>query len=47
MPLVFRVCDRIVVLRHGKVAARLRTDDTSPEEVVAFITGANMLETQT
>lgn len=47
MPLVFRVCDRIVVLRHGKVAVTLRTADTSPGEVVAYITGANMLETQT
>lgn len=46
MPLVFRVCDRIVVLRHGTVAATLRTADTTPEEVVSYITGANQLETQ-
>jgi len=46
MPLVFRICDRIVVLRHGKVAATLRTSETSPEEVVGYITGARVLESQ-
>ncbi len=39
LPLVFRLTDRIVVLRHGSAIATLKTDETSPEEVVAFITG--------
>lgn len=44
MPLVFRLTDRIVVLRHGSVVASLKTAETSPEEVVSFITGAKTLE---
>lgn len=46
LPLVFRLTDRIVVLRHGSAVATLRTDQTSPEEVVAFITGARSLAKQ-
>ncbi len=38
---VFAVADRIVVFRRGrKIAERLRTE-TTPEEIVAFITGAH------
>ena len=37
---VFEVCDRIVVLRHGKPVASLETDKTTHEEVVKYITGA-------
>lgn len=37
---VFDVCDRIVVLRLGSVVADLRTIETTPEAVVAAITGA-------
>ncbi|MEX0676630.1 MAG: ATP-binding cassette domain-containing protein [Pirellulales bacterium] len=44
LPLVFRLTDRIVVLRHGRVVARLKTSETTPEEVVSFITGAKTLE---
>ncbi len=40
MPLVFRLTDRIIVLRHGRVVAALATAETSPEEVVTYITGA-------
>jgi D-xylose transport system ATP-binding protein len=37
---VFAVSDRIVVLRHGRPVATLRTHDTTHEEVVSYITGA-------
>lgn len=45
MPLLFRLSDRIIVLRHGRVVATLVTAATTHEEVVAFITGANRMET--
>ena len=38
---VFAVCDRIVVLRLGQVVANFTTSDSTPEEVVAAITGAS------
>ena len=44
MPLLFRLADRIVVLRHGRVVATLSTAETTHEEVVGFITGANLLD---
>jgi len=37
---VFRVADRIVVLRLGRLAADLATAATTREEVVRRITGA-------
>ena len=46
MPVVFRLTDRIIVLRHGRTVAELKTAETTPEEVVAFITGAKELEPQ-
>jgi D-xylose transport system ATP-binding protein len=39
---VFRVADRIVVLRLGRLAGTLVTRDTTREEVVARITGATI-----
>ena len=39
---VFEMCDTIVVLRQGKHAATLAKDETTPEKVVGFITGANI-----
>ena len=39
MAQAFAVADRVVVLRHGTVAGDLRTEDTSPDEVVHLITG--------
>ena len=39
---VFDVCDRIVVLRLGKVVADLRVADATREQVVAAITGAEL-----
>jgi D-xylose transport system ATP-binding protein len=40
---VFRIADRIVVLRHGRVAGVRRTADTSPDEIVGLITGASLM----
>jgi len=37
---VFRISDRILVMRQGRLAAQLVTSETTPEEVVAYITGA-------
>ena len=39
MAQAFAVADRIVVLRHGLVAGNVRTEDSSPDEVVRMITG--------
>jgi len=40
---VFRIADRIVVLRHGRVAGVRRTADTNPDEIVGLITGASLM----
>jgi ABC-type sugar transport system ATPase subunit len=40
---VFRIADRIVVLRHGRVAGVRRTADTDPDEIVRLITGASLM----
>jgi simple sugar transport system ATP-binding protein len=37
---VFEVCDRIVVLRLGRKVLDVPARDTSPDEVVAYITGS-------
>ena len=37
---IFSVCTRVLVLRRGSMVADLKTGDTTPEEVVAYITGA-------
>ncbi len=37
---VFAVCDRICVLRHGKIVASLATEQTAMNEVVAYIVGS-------
>jgi D-xylose transport system ATP-binding protein len=39
---VFEVADRIVVLRLGRPAGDFRVDETTPDEVVAAITGARL-----
>jgi D-xylose transport system ATP-binding protein len=39
MAQAFTVADRIVVLRHGRVAGDLKTEDTSPDGVVRLVTG--------
>ncbi|MCW2971879.1 MAG: transporter related protein, partial [Thermoleophilia bacterium] len=38
---IFRVADRIVVLRLGKLVGNFVTRDVTPEIVVAALTGAN------
>ena len=37
---VFDLVDRIVVFRRGRIVANLTKAETSPEDVVAYITGA-------
>ena len=37
---VFDLVDRIVVFRRGRICANLRKEETSGEDVVAYITGA-------
>jgi signal transduction histidine kinase/ABC-type multidrug transport system ATPase subunit len=36
---MFRLADRIVVLRHGRVAAEIRPADVHPDDVVALLSG--------
>jgi signal transduction histidine kinase/ABC-type branched-subunit amino acid transport system ATPase component len=36
---MFRLADRIVVLRHGRVVAELKTSESHPDDVLAFISG--------
>jgi len=36
---MFRLADRIVVLRHGRVVATVRPSESHPEDVVALISG--------
>ncbi len=40
MPDVFAVCDRIAVLRRGRLVAEKPIAESSPEEVTGLITGA-------
>jgi simple sugar transport system ATP-binding protein len=42
MPHVLAVCDRVVVLRLGKVAAILAGDKLTSENLVGYITGAKI-----
>jgi ribose transport system permease protein len=42
---VFAVADRIFVLRSAKNAGIFKKGDTNPDEIVAAITGAKMIET--
>ena len=42
---VFEVADRIVVMRLGRNVAGYKRSETTPEEVVGAITGANMAST--
>ena len=44
MPQVFDVSDRIFVLRHGAPAGTVRTVETTMEQVVRLITGAEVHE---
>ncbi len=40
---VFRVSDRITVLRRGRLVGSRRKDETTADEIVKMITGADML----
>jgi simple sugar transport system ATP-binding protein len=40
MPDVFEVCDRVVVMRRGRVVANKSIEQSSPQEVTGLITGA-------
>jgi D-xylose transport system ATP-binding protein len=40
---VFRIADRIVVLRHGDVVGSRETKVTTPDEIVGMITGASLV----
>jgi ABC-type sugar transport system ATPase subunit len=37
---LWRVCTRVVVMRRGRKVADMRSEETSMDEVVAYITGA-------
>ena len=37
--LMFRLADRIVVLRHGQVVAEVRPDEVHPDDVIALLSG--------
>ena len=46
IPQVHDICDRIVVLYHGRVVANLPTSDVDVEEIVMWITGVALLREQ-
>ncbi|MFN7209963.1 MAG: ATP-binding cassette domain-containing protein [Aggregatilineales bacterium] len=37
---VYRIADRVIVLRQGRHVATLKKHETTPQEIVAYITGA-------
>jgi simple sugar transport system ATP-binding protein len=39
LPDIFAVCDRVVVLRHGRVIADKLVSETHEEELTGLITG--------
>ncbi|HVC25470.1 MAG TPA: ATP-binding cassette domain-containing protein [Acidimicrobiales bacterium] len=43
LPQVYEVCDRILVLFHGRLIADLRPAETDMDGIVAWITGSAML----
>jgi ABC-type sugar transport system ATPase subunit len=40
IPQIHSICDRVVVLYHGRAVANLSKDETDVEEIVRWITGA-------
>jgi simple sugar transport system ATP-binding protein len=40
MPDVFEICDRVIVMRRGRIVANKPIEKTSPQEVTGLITGA-------
>jgi D-xylose transport system ATP-binding protein len=47
MAQAFQVADRIVVFRQGRVAGDIATRDTTPDQVVAMITGEALINNRT
>jgi ABC-type sugar transport system ATPase subunit len=47
IPQVHAICDRVVVLWHGRTVAELRPQDTSIEDIVTWITGAALAGART
>lgn len=41
---VWSLCDRLAILRQGKMVAQLIKSETTPEQVVGFITGAHLAQ---
>ena len=37
--MMFRLADRIVVLRHGRVVAEVRPSEVHPDDVIALLSG--------
>ena len=44
---VFEVCDRIAVLRLGRMAKVFKAEESSREQIVASMTGADVRERAT
>jgi len=40
LPEVLGMTDRVLIMREGRIAARLRRDEASEERVMRFATGA-------
>ena len=40
---IFRITDRIWVLRHGRMIGERNTKTTRPDEIVSMITGATLM----
>ncbi len=47
LPQVYELCDRVVVLFHGRVIAELRPKETDLDSIVSWITGSAMLAGKT
>ena len=43
MAQAFQVADRLVVIRHGRVAGNIERAATSPDEIVRMITGEGVV----
>ena len=43
LPQVHEICDRVAVMFQGRIIADLRTEETSIDEIVSWITGAALL----
>jgi ABC-type sugar transport system ATPase subunit len=42
IPQVHAICDRIVVLYHGRVVANLKKDEVDTDDIVMWLTGAGL-----